>query len=176
VAYWYQTEPHAPLPEVPRITERRWPEVEPEARFEARGVILVHPGPQDALAHDGTLEARRHDALLFPVGRTLRLRALRRGASVSLPIEIREAGPYDLFAELVLTPECGIFEGRLDGRLLFGGVDGYAARESASREVYLGRTDLSSGHHVLEFASTGRSMYATGYDLEISRLRLQRLR
>jgi len=141
VAYWYQTEPHAPFPPLPPpepMPAYREPDVT-EGESLVQGV-----GPA------GT-EARVEEDRALPQpasgGQYLSLRRSEPPAqapALTLSLPAREGGVYDVWAQWVLGPEGGRFHCELGGKPLGRWFYSYSPFPHVKR-VRLGRVRLRGG-------------------------------
>ncbi len=166
VAYWYQTEPHVPFPELPPAKER-WPEHgyrEADAYEGEEIVPLVDAGDdkveaQDMAGFDG--EWSGGSQLLFKaddVGDTL---------TITIPTG-EETSSYDLTTFFTRAPDYGIVQVLLDGKPLAEPFDGYAQKVERAPGLKLKRVTVQGPDpNVLAFRIVGKNPDSSGYFMGI---------
>jgi hypothetical protein len=146
VAYWYQTEPHAPFPKLPSAQQRiGWAAGAAEGALEGeRMKVLSRTG--------GTTEIQTQDR--WSGSRQLWWRDAKVGDTLELALPVAEPGRYRLVMRNTLADDYGIFRFRLDGEELTQRVDFYSAA-NVTRLTTLGERDLTPGEHRLTVEVVG---------------------
>jgi len=168
VAYWYQTEPHRPFPDLPPAAERllfafeppenfvqpRWtPAVEGRFdRFVDAEAGLSMTGPRLAA---GLASFYGASGARYPVLRTDGAAAGDK-AELRFPVGVRDL--YDIEVHFLKGPAAGDF--RVLGRRL----EGYAP-EPAMASIVLDKKLLEAGPNAVVFEAEGRDTRSAGYDL-----------
>lgn len=157
VAFWYQTEPHKPFPPMPT------------------GYARLHEGPKDILEGESLLNNAtatsgaliRQDLPGTSGGAQLLWKPETAGQALTAPLEVREAGTYDLALLLVRSWDYGTYRMELDGQAMGAPLDLYQAKTlpgslGSAAPLFVGRS-LRAGRHLLRFVNTGRNEKSAGY-------------
>jgi hypothetical protein len=145
VAYWYQTEPHAPFPPLPGAKERiAW----------AAGAKDVLEGESLKIAgkSGGVTEIQTEGR--WSGSKQLWWRDGRPGDRLELAVPVAKSGCYRLVMHNTRAFDYGIFQLSLDGQRLGGPIDLYS-RENVTRLVTVGQRELSQGEHRLTVEIVG---------------------
>jgi hypothetical protein len=101
-------------------------------------------------------------------------RAGATGETLTLVVDVAEAGSYAVEVYLTHAPDYGSLDLSIDRQRAAVHHDGYAARVTAPVAVSLGRVNLPAGEHRITLKMTGRSRSSTGNYAGIDRVRLVR--
>ena len=180
VAFWYQKGVNEDLPEPPYGEERL-----PLGNAQQ---LTVEDSIREVTAEEGKASVQREvdwakDLLLF--------QAQCKGARINIPIEIAEAGRYELVAEIAEGPDYGDYVALLDGEPTNLDMRQPATSEVPAPgpevfhnylpEVYvaldrpLGWFSLSKGRHTLSFLCVGKNDRSAGFNLGINDVVLERI-
>ena len=142
VAYWYQTEPHAPFP--------AWEPLPAEPTYAEPGVIEAEEWAQREVS-GAKVEVCADPDLPQPAsgGHYARLQ-IPPGGSCSLPLSVGRTEGYELRAQVVAGPDGGPFQIQLANHTWE--LNTYAP-EMAVRLVSLGRLRLQAGDYTLQVTS-----------------------
>ncbi len=171
VAYWYQTEPHAPFPKLPDVAARRFRHNSPVAKATIQGalegekleVLKVSKGKttvqKTGLAADQAWSAGAH---LWWTG-------AGPGEVLELAVPVAQAGAYKLTAQLTKSYDYGIVQLSLDGKKLGEPIDLYNETATPSGPIDLGTHELAAGQHTLAVEIVGtnheaKKSYMVGID------------
>lgn len=179
-AFWYQKGVNEGLPESP-YGEARLPLGNAEQ-------IAV----EDALAEVTTVKGKASVQREVDWGRDLLFfEAQENGARINIPIEVRQAGRYEVLSRIAQAPDYGDYIALVDDKP--ANLDNRQAATSeipASSapvfhgylpEVYvavdqpLGWLNLSQGRHILSFVCVGKDARSSGYNLGINDVVLERV-
>nr|CAA9288718.1 FIG01075363: hypothetical protein [uncultured Armatimonadetes bacterium] len=152
VAFWYQTEPHRPFPQMPVGHARLYHA--PENTVEGESLL------GSATVSAGVLE--RQDLPGLSGGAQLFWKPEAAGQTLTVPVEVKEAGTYDLTVLLPRSWDYGTYQVELDGRAVGGPQDLYAA-VLTPREVFVPGQRLAAGRHLLRFVNKGRNEKSPGH-------------
>jgi hypothetical protein len=159
VAYWYQTEPHAPFPRLPGLRERlnlTRPEKDGTMEGEELKVTAHTPGldvgPQ-ALGQYGTGWSN---------GAHLWAQAKQVGDFVELEIPAPAGGRARLVLHATRAPDYGILKLMVNGKDTGVGFDGYAATVAPSGPIDLGVHEPADGKFILRAEVSGTNAASTG--------------
>jgi hypothetical protein len=170
VAYWYQTEPHAPFPSLP---EDRMPSglasaprapaipglVEAElliekARQSGGSMVIVRPGPP------------------FSRGEVTLFRGSKAGDWVAFRVPVPQAGRVQIAGRFARASDLGQYRLLVDGSPLGRSVDFYngqggtgATHVIPTDELHFGTLELAAGEHELRFECVGKNGESTGHFL-----------
>jgi hypothetical protein len=151
VAYWYQTEPHAPFPMLPTVAERiSW------ASMRSEGVI---EGEQMRIAGKTGGVTEVQNEARWSGGHQLWWRDANVGDTLDLILPVSKAGRYRIEMQNTAASDYGIFQVILNGQELGAPVDLYSP-ENVLRTVELGEMDIKAGDHHLAFRVTGSNTAA----------------
>jgi hypothetical protein len=164
VAFWYQREPHAPVPEIEPAAERG--PITPLPRFKIAGAVEAEDFAPGATYYMSTYryDWSNHLAKLYAWE--------REGESVVYPFTVEEDGEYSLQANLVPSSSCGKIAVSVDDVPLSNTYDGFSStgldnyllcRNAPSGLFEFGRAKLEEGRHTVRFQSAGKNPQARGY-------------
>jgi hypothetical protein len=180
VAFWYQKGVQEDLPEVPYGAAR--------LPFGNATQVAVEDSLAGVTVENGTASVQREvdwskDLLFFE--------AKGAGAQINIPIDIGEAGQYEIIAMLAQAPDYGDYYALLDGQptnldtrqaatseIPFPGPEvfyNYLPEVYVSRDRALGMFQLTKGRHILTFACNGKDPRSAGYSFGIQELDLERV-
>ena len=180
VAFWYQKGVNEDLPEPP-YGEERLP-------LGNAAQLTVENSIQEVTTEDGKASVQREvdwakDLLFF--------QAQGKNARINLPIDIADAGRYELVALLAEGPDYGDYVALLDdeptnldkrkpatsevpapGPEVF---HNYLSEVYVAQDRPLGWFSLSKGRHTLSFVCVGKDNRSAGYNLGINDVVLERI-
>src|SRR6266446_4052626 len=180
VAFWYQKGVNEGLPEPP-YGRARLP-------FGNATQIAVEDALAEVKTEGGKVTVQREvdwakDLLFFE--------AQGQGAKMHVPIDIPEAGRYELVAQIAEAPDYGDYIALLDGQqtnldtrqaatseIPFPGPEvfhNYLPEVYVAKDRPLGMFDLSKGRHILTFVCKGRDPHSAGYNFGIQEVVLERV-
>jgi hypothetical protein len=162
VAYWYQTEPHAPFPKLPGPAERMRDAKRPPVRFagalecESMKITARSPG----------LAADTQDLQSYGRGWSgaaqLFVRAQKPGDFVEIAIPAKEAGPKKIVLHATKAPDYGRLQFTVNARAVETTFDGYAAKPVPSGPINLGVHEPKDGLFNLRAEVIGTNPASTG--------------
>jgi len=180
VAFWYQKGVNEGLPEPP-YGEARLPLGNAEQ-------IAV----EDSLAEVTTTKGKAAVQREVDWGRDLLFfEAQEKGARINVPIDVRQAGRYEVLARLAQAPDYGDYIALFDGKL--PNVDnrqaatseiplsaapvfhGYQPEVFVAVDQPLGWLNLTAGRHELSFLCVGKDSRSAGYNFGINDVVLERV-
>ena len=140
VAYWYQTEPHAPFPALPGVRDRNGWFVDPiPGAIEGEALkSLAKTG--------GTTEIQTEPR--WSGARQLWWHHGKVGDVLELAIPVVHPGKYRLSMKNTRAIDYGVFQFSLDGAKLGGAIDLYS-EANVTRSHVFGVRDLNAGEHRL---------------------------
>jgi D-arabinan exo alpha-(1,3)/(1,5)-arabinofuranosidase (non-reducing end) len=156
VAYWYQTEPHAPFPPLPGPVERSARRVNspsPHVEGALEGEDLRVIGRSGGKTERQDLASYGHD--VWNGDAHLWWTGAKPGDTLDLAVPVKEAGSYRLTAQLTRAVDYGIVQLSLDGKALGGPIDLYRKEPGPSGPLDLGVHQLGAGDHTLRVTITG---------------------
>ena len=180
VAFWYQKGVNEGLPEPP-YGRARLP-------FGNAAQIAVEDSLADVKTEGGKAAVQREvdwakDLLFFE--------AQGQGAKMHVPIDIPEAGRYELVAQIAEAPDYGDYIALLDGQqtnldtrqaatseIPFPGPEvfhNYLPEVYVAKDRPLGMFDLTEGRHILTFVCMGKDPHSAGYNFGIQEVVLERV-
>ena len=180
VALWYQKDVQEDLPELP-YGKARLP-------FGNATQVAVEDSLPDVTTENGTASVQREvdwsKDLLF-------LEAKNAGAKINIPIDISEAGQYEMIAMLAQAPDYGDYYALLDGQptnldtrqpatseIPFPGPEifyNYLPEVYVAKDRALGMFQLTKGRHTLTFICSGKDPRSAGYNFGIQEVVLERV-
>lgn len=180
VAFWYQKDVNEGLPEPP-YGEARLPLGNAEQ-------IAV----EDSLGEVTTLKGKASVQREVDWGRDLLFfEAQEKGARINVPIDVREAGRYEIVGRIAQAPDYGDYTVLLDGKptnldnrqaatseIPVSGAQvfhGYLPEVLVAVDQPLGWLTLTKGRHVLSFLCVGKDSRSSGYNLGINDVVLERV-
>jgi hypothetical protein len=179
-AFWYQKDVNEGLPEPP-FGKARLPLGNAEQ-------IAVEDSLKEVATVKGAVSVQREvdwgRDLLFFEGQ-------EKGARIDIPIEVREAGRYELLSRLAQAPDYGDYVALLDGKptnldnrealtseIPTAGAQvfhGYLSEVLVATEQPLGWLTLTKGRHVLSYVCVGKDSRSSGYNFGINDVVLERV-
>jgi len=165
VAYWYQSEPHAPFAPLPPVNERL-PRGRGETILEVAGAIEAEDLPLLSKTKDDICKTQDMTSFadLWSKDKQLWFIGEKAGDNFILGFDIAEKGEYYVVGYFTKANDYGCFDVYLDGkRINKFTLDGYNKRVINSREIKLGRAWLSKGRHRLKFVLTGKNESSKGF-------------
>jgi hypothetical protein len=154
VAFWYQTEPHAPFPPLAAAYARVTHDPADVIEVEKLGPAVVASAGEPTTQH-GPWSGGAQLLWVGAQGEALR-------ATFSTPV----AGRYDLVLVLTLSWDYGVFDVLLDDAPLARALDLYQETFS-SREFRFDDLFLNAGTHTLAFVTVGQAARSKGHLLGI---------
>lgn len=162
VAYWYQMEPHAAYPAFPTGYGRLYFDFADTK--EAEGLLDKATATAGPVAkQDGGWSG----------GGQLFWTPTEANQTLTIPLEIAEAGTYTLILLPTFSHDYGIFQYELDGAPLGEPIDHYSA-SVANRERQMPPRKLEAGDHTLTVKNVGKNGNSTGYYYGLDGFLLQR--
>ncbi len=162
VAYWYQTEPHAPFPKLPALTERLRDAQRPPLKLagaqecEALEIVARSPGiavgPQDLR---GLGAGWSGDAQLF-------IQSKKAGDYVEIAIPAKESGAKKLVLYATRANDYGTLRFGVNGKASDTTFDGYAERPTPTGPISLGVHEPKDGKFLLRVEVVGTNPASTG--------------
>jgi hypothetical protein len=145
VAYWYQTEPHAPFPKLPSAAERSgWDAPAEKDAIEGEDMKILSKGGETWVQTEGRWS--RWKQLLWQPANV--------GDKLELALPVAKSGHYKLVLHNTVAKDYGIFQLRLDGEKLGGPLDLYSAANRL-RATALDPRTLAAGEHRLTVEAVG---------------------
>ena len=180
VAFWYQKGVQEDLPELP-YGKARLP-------FGNASQVAVEDSLSDVTTENGTASVQREvdwaKDLLF-------LEAKGAGAKINIPIDILEAGRYEMIAMLAQAPDYGDYYALLDGQptnldtrqpatseIPFPGPEifyDYLPEVYVAKDVALGMFQLTRGRHTLTFICSGKDPRSAGFNFGVQEVVLEKV-
>ncbi|MGD0578603.1 MAG: DUF2961 domain-containing protein [Bryobacteraceae bacterium] len=180
VAFWYQKDVNEGLPEPP-FGEARLPLGNAEQ-------IAVEDSLQEVTTVKGKASVQREvdwgrDLLFFE--------AQDVGARINIPIDVREAGRYEIVGRIAQAPDYGDYIALFDDK-----PPNFDSRQAATSEIPLsgaqvfhsylsevfvavdqplGWLNLTRGRHILSFVCVGKDSRSSGYNFGINDVVLERV-
>jgi len=153
VAFWYQTEPHKPWPELPPGPAR--------LPFHDRILLKGHEAARNAKHSDAPLEVQPVDGVTD--GKQLWFRPDNDDGWVEVSFSTEQEQEMDLMLKMVHSWDYGIYRVKLDGQPITQ-LDLYSPDVKPTTDK-LGRHHLDAGTHVLRFECAGKAPESKGYFL-----------
>ena len=157
VAFWYQTHPHAPFPELPAslmpLAQISAPEIEAEALVGQAEATAGEVQIQDMGSFHGTWSG--DEQLWWVDGRP--------GDRLTLPLEAPAAGTYELIGFFTRAPDYGIIRLLVEGRAVGSLIDLYDPQVSATGPISLGEVHLDAGANEFVVEIVGKDVRSSGY-------------
>jgi hypothetical protein len=157
VAFWYQTHPHAPFPRLPTqlmpLARIAAPTIEAESLLRAARASGGEVSVQDMSVFAGTWSG---DAQLWWT-------LAKPGDRLTVPVQARSAGTYELIGFFTRADNYGIVRLHLNGEPLTPLVDGYAPKVEPTGPVSFGRVNLRAGENELVVELVGRDARSGGW-------------
>jgi hypothetical protein len=151
VAFWYQTEPHKPYPELPAGYARLY--------YDYSSIIEAEGRIPDVKASAGPVSAQDGG---YSGGKQLFWTAAEANQTLAIPFEVKEAGLGSLILVLTHSWDYGIFQVELDGKPLGQPIDLFSAAV-VTKDTVLGPATLAPGAHTLTLVNKGKNPESKGY-------------
>ena len=162
VAYWYQTEPHAPFPKLPDLAERlrepKRPPMKLAGAQECESLKIVDQTPGIvAEAQDLTSIGNgwSGDAQLF-------VRAQKVGDFVELAVPAKEPGSRKVVLYATRASDYGMLRFSVNGKAAKATFDGYAEKPAPKGPINLGVHEPKDGKFILRAEVIGANPASTG--------------
>jgi hypothetical protein len=112
------------------------------------------------------------------------------GSKIEIPFDVAEAGDYELYTQIAMGSDYGIYNVLLDGKPPVAPVlehepgadvrpelsfDGYAYETYVGRDYQVGWPRLTKGRHTLTYVCLGKNAASTGYVLGVDNIVLARV-
>ena len=162
VAYWYQTEPHAPFPKLPSVADRLRDAQRPPLKLagaqECESLEIVArstdtvAGPQDLRAHGSGWSG---DAQLF-------VQAKKVGDFVEIAIPAVDSGAKKVMLHGTRANDYGTLRFAVNGKATDVVFDGYAERPAPTGPINLGLHEPKDGKYLLRVEVSGANPASTG--------------
>jgi hypothetical protein len=152
VAFWYQSEPHKPFPPMPVGYER--------LNYDYRKMIEGENLTRFSKASDGSVVNQPMAG--WSGNAHIWWRPLSADQSLTLPMEVKEAGSYDILFLLTRAPEYGIYQVEINGRSVLGPIDLYSDTQIV-QEYLISDQKLEAGTYNLVVKNRGRNPLSSGY-------------
>mgnify|MGYP003859212749 CR=1 FL=1 len=158
VAYWYQTHPHPPFPPLPEklmpMAQVIDPSIEAESLIDKAKVTGGKLRVQDMESFEGN--SWGNNAQLWWT-------LAKQGDELTLPLEIEEAGNYDLFGFFTRAGDYGIFQLELNGTPLGDLIDGYDDKVGNTGPVHFGNVPFKKGTNEITIQLVGKDIRSAGF-------------
>lgn len=157
VAFWYQTHPHPPFPPLPEklipLSTVSKPTIEAEALL------------KQAKVTGGRLEVQTMEAFKGSWSNNAQLWWIdgRPGEQLSLPLEVDEAGEYELVGFLTRAQDYGIIRVSVNGQQVGHLFDGFHGSVEPSGAISFGIAKLQKGSNNLLITIVGKDVRSTGF-------------
>jgi len=107
------------------------------------------------------------------------------GSRIEIPFEVEDAGDYELYTQIAMGSDYGIYNVLLDGKPPVAPVlehepgadvrpelsfDGYAYETYVGRDYQVGWPRLTKGRHTLTYVCLGKNAASTGYVLGVDNI------
>ena len=175
VAYWYQTEPHAPFPALPS-DPAAFLAYTPPPPLHIAGAIEGESLAAGAAASQGTVSAQ--DMAGFPGGWSgdaqLWWRPTEVGATLELTLNAPADGTYNLTGYFTKAKDYGKMQVSIAGKNSGPELDLYAPEVTPSGPLNLGQIALKQGQNKLLFTITGKNALSTNYLVGLDALVLKK--
>jgi|SRR5215204_5156449 len=157
VAFWYQTHPHVPFPQLPARLMPLAQVLKPAIEAEAMTSQVKVTG--------GTLQVQNMEVFKDKWGNNAQLwwTGARPGDRLTFPLTVNEEGNYELFGFFTRASDYGIFRVLVNGKPLGHLVDGYSPKVEHSGSLSFGTVDLKKGINNLEIELIGKDARSAGY-------------
>ena len=151
VAFWYQTEPHAPFPPLPPLAERaRVPQSVREGFFEGEMLKVLKASAGNA---------RRQDLGILGTGWSGLAHLWWTGGKLNdtldLALPVENAGKYALHARFTNAANYAIVQVMLNGQALGDPIDLFHAEPIPGETLEFGTHELEAGEHTLTLKIVG---------------------
>ncbi len=161
VAYWYQTEPHMPFPELPEAKDRLYP----SNRYECESLIdTAEASHKDRLGVQHNAGWSGGAQLFYTVGSA--------PASFTLKLDVPKSGKYFVAAYMLNAPDYGVYQPYVNGTPVGGPIDLYAPTVTSPKSYKLGILELEKGVCEIKYECKSNNDKSTGYYLGLDYIEL----
>ncbi len=157
VAFWYQTHPHPPFPALPEkllpLSQASAPGLEAESLLENSTVTGGELRIQEMGEFSGDWSG----------GAQLWWVEASPGDRLVMPLEVPDAGSYELIGFFTRARDYGIFRILVNGTQAGSMVDGYNASVVPTGPLSFGLVELSKGRNEIVIELVGKDIRSAGY-------------
>jgi D-arabinan exo alpha-(1,3)/(1,5)-arabinofuranosidase (non-reducing end) len=180
VAFWYQKGVNEELPEPPYGYDR--------LPFGNATQLVIQNAINDVTADKGKASVQKEVDWAKDL---LYLAADGIGARINIPIDISEAGTYELVGLIAQAPDYGDYTALMDGEPMnvdprkaatseipFPGPEiyyNYLPEVYVAKDRALGMVNLTRGRHTLSFVCTGKDPHSVGYNFGLNDVVLEKV-
>lgn len=161
VAYWYQTEPHKPLPPMPSADKRLY--YPTEIVFECEDMMKDAVASVDAVAKQDIWSCSGNAQLFF--------NPKESPASIAFKLNVPKSGKYEVVVAFTKSFDYGIYQAYLDSNPVGSPKDLYNPTVMQT-QISLGMHDLNQGIHDLKFMTNAKNPSSDGFYLGIDSILL----
>jgi len=164
VAYWYQSEPHAPFPPLPRNPADLLAWIPPEP-VKFPGAVEGESLLSGAKASNGTVEEQIMDIWEGQWSNEEQLwwRGAGVGDTLTVTLPVKTAGSYELIGHFTKAADYGKAQVSVNGRKVGPELNFYSANVAPSGPMSLGRVTLPAGNVPVTITITGKDAASSGY-------------
>ncbi len=157
VAFWYQTHPHAPFPELPKhlnpLSEVTGPSIEAESLINQSKVTGGELQTQDM----GNFKGKwGNDTQLWWIN-------AEPGDQLTIPLNVENKGTYELIGFFTRASDYGIFQLSVNGKTVGDLIDGFNPDVETTGSVSFGSVDLNAGTNNVVVKLIGKDARAAGF-------------
>ncbi|MGD8414023.1 MAG: DUF2961 domain-containing protein [Candidatus Latescibacterota bacterium] len=157
VAFWYQTHPHSSFPELPDnlvpLSKISTPSIEAEDLIERVSVT----GGELRIQEMGAFSDR------WSNGAQLWWVLAGPGDRMTLPLQVEQAGEYELVGFFTRAQDYGIVRLLVNGEQIGALMDGYHPEVETTGPISFGRISLEAGPNELAIEIVGKDARSAGY-------------
>jgi len=150
VAFWYQTEPHKPYPDMPKGYARLY--------YDYANALEMEASLGEATATAGPISTQDGG---WSGGAQLFWTPQEPNQTLTIPFTVKEAGNKLMIPAITHSWDYGIFQFELDGKPVGKPLDLYNA-SVATRDHLLGPVELAVGPHVMTVRNVGKNPESKG--------------
>ena len=164
VAYWYQTEPHAPFPALPADPEKLF-SYTPTPPLRLAGAIEGEKLAPSASASEGPVSVQGLEMFKgdWSGGAQLWWRPTTPTATLSLLMKVETEGEYELIGYFTKAGDYGQFQVFLDEEPLGMPIDLFAAEVSPTGPINISKISLHKGYNRVVIHVTGKNARSSNY-------------
>jgi hypothetical protein len=162
-AFWYQTEPHKAYPTMPKGYGRLYYDF--SKAIEGESLVKVATATEGQITHQYEGGTSQGDMLVW--------RPTKPDQTLSMPIEIKESGDYEIYALFLFAPDYGVHRMMIDDKPVGQELNFWSGTVKDEERIFP-KMHLEAGKHTLSFKCLGKNGNSGGFLLGFDMILFQK--